>query len=97
MLPDLTMSEMDGFQVLECRVQEEGPIAKLSWSPGDIQGASGRIALCNWRALAFVQKPLNPICSKPHLDKLGLLHSSSAGVATKAPATGSQNQLQRCP
>jgi CheY-like chemotaxis protein len=84
MLLDLTMPEMDGFQVLSA-VQEEGLDCKIIVVSADIQEqAVARVMQLG--ALAFVQKPADPDLLKATLHKLGLLHGSSAGVATKAPA-----------
>lgn len=84
MLLDLTMPEMDGYQVLTA-LQEEGLSCKVIVVSGDVQEqAIERVMQLG--ALAFVQKPADPDLLKATLDKLGLLHSVIKTVASYAPA-----------
>lgn len=83
MLLDLTMPEMDGYQVLSA-VQEEGISCSIIVVSGDIQEqAVARVMQLG--ALAFVQKPADPDLLKATLGKLGLLQSSPGGVKPGAP------------
>ena len=84
MLLDLTMPEMDGYQVLTA-LQEEGLSCKVIVVSGDVQEqAIERVMQLG--ALAFVQKPADPDLLKATLDKLGLLHSTTKTLASYAPA-----------
>lgn len=83
MLLDLTMPEMDGYQVLTA-LQEEGLSCKVIVVSGDVQEqAIERVMQLG--ALAFVQKPADPDLLKATLDKLGLLKSAAKAVTQHAP------------
>jgi CheY-like chemotaxis protein len=83
MLLDLTMPEMDGYEVLTA-VQAEGLSCSIIVVSGDIQEqAVARVMQLG--ALAFVQKPADPDLLRATLDKLGLLQSSTAEVAPYVP------------
>jgi CheY-like chemotaxis protein len=84
MLLDLTMPEMDGYQVLTA-LQEEKLSCKVIVVSGDVQEqAIERVMQLG--ALAFVQKPADPDLLKTTLDKLGLLQKAATAVANYAPA-----------
>ena len=83
MLLDLTMPEMDGYQVL-IALQEEGISCKAIVVSGDVQEqAIERVKQLG--ALAFVQKPADPALLEATLDKLGLLQKAAKAPATYAP------------
>lgn len=83
MLLDLTMPDMDGYQVLSA-VKEEGLSCKIIVVSGDVQEqAVARVMQLG--ALAFVQKPADPDVLKATLERLGLLQSSPTELATHAP------------
>jgi chemotaxis protein CheY-P-specific phosphatase CheC len=84
MLLDLTMPEMDGYQVLTA-LHEEGLSCKVIVVSGDVQEQAVERVM-QLGALAFVQKPADPGLLKATLDKLGLLDSTTKTVASYAPA-----------
>ena len=68
---DLTMPEMDGYQVLEA-VKEEGLDAMIIVISGDIQpDAHARVTKLG--AMDFIQKPVNPDKLQEVLRKFGLI------------------------
>lgn len=68
---DLTMPEMDGYQVLEA-VKAEGLDAMIIVISGDIQPDAQERAT-QLGALAFIQKPVNPEKLQEVLSKFGLV------------------------
>jgi len=68
---DLTMPEMDGYQVLEA-VKAEGLDAMIIVISGDIQPDAQERAT-HLGALAFIQKPINPEKLHEVLRKFGLM------------------------
>jgi chemotaxis protein CheY-P-specific phosphatase CheC/CheY-like chemotaxis protein len=82
MLLDLTMPEMDGYQVLTA-LQAEGLSCKVIVVSGDVQEqALQRVMALG--ALAFVQKPADPDLLRQHLERLGLLGDSASGLSLRA-------------
>jgi two-component system, chemotaxis family, chemotaxis protein CheY len=68
---DLTMPEMDGYQVLEA-VKEEGLNAMIIVISGDIQpDAHARVTRLG--AMDFIQKPVSPEKLQEVLRKFGLI------------------------
>ena len=68
---DLTMPEMDGYQVLET-VKSEGLNAMIIVISGDIQPAAhSRVTALG--AMDFIQKPVNPEKLQDVLRKFGLI------------------------
>lgn len=68
---DLTMPEMDGYQVLEA-VKEEGLDAMIIVISGDIQpDAHARVTKLG--AMDFIQKPVNPDKLQEVLRRFGLI------------------------
>nr|WP_298164981.1 response regulator [uncultured Pseudomonas sp.] len=84
MLLDLTMPEMDGYQVLTA-LQEEGLSCKAIVVSGDVQEQAVERVM-QLGALAFVQKPADPDLLKATLDKLGLLKGAATTVKHYPPA-----------
>lgn len=68
---DLTMPEMDGYQVLEV-VKTEGLDAMIIVISGDIQPDAQERAT-KLGAMAFIQKPVNPETLQAVLHKFGLI------------------------
>jgi two-component system chemotaxis response regulator CheY len=68
---DLTMPEMDGYQVLEA-VREEGHKSIIIVISGDIQPAA-RARVIQLGALDFIQKPVNPRSLADVLHNYGLI------------------------
>ena len=82
MLLDLTMPEMDGYQVLTT-LQSEGLSCKVIVVSGDVQEqALQRVMALG--ALAFVQKPADPDLLRQTLERLGLLANSASELAVQA-------------
>jgi len=82
MLLDLTMPEMDGYQVLTA-LQAEGLSCKVIVVSGDVQEqALQRVMALG--ALAFVQKPADPDLLRQNLERLGLLGGSASGLSLRA-------------
>ena len=82
MLLDLTMPEMDGYQVLAA-LQAEGLSCKVIVVSGDVQEqALQRVMALG--ALAFVQKPADPDLLRQNLERLGLLGGSASGLSLRA-------------
>lgn len=78
-LLDLTMPEMDGYEVLAA-MRAEGLRARVIVVSGDVQDEAVRRVL-SLGATAFLKKPADPAELKKVLDRCGLL-----GKATEAPA-----------
>lgn len=68
---DLTMPEMDGYQVLEA-VRNEGHKSIIIVISGDIQ-PSARARVIHLGALDFIQKPINPEKLTEVLQTYGLI------------------------
>jgi two-component system, chemotaxis family, chemotaxis protein CheY len=68
---DLTMPEMDGYQVLEA-VKDEGLDAMIIVISGDIQPAA-HLRVTQLGALDFIQKPVNPDKLAETLKKFGFI------------------------
>jgi len=82
MLLDLTMPEMDGYQVLTA-LQAEGLSCRVIVVSGDVQEqALQRVMALG--ALAFVQKPADPDLLRQNLERLGLLGGSASGLSLRA-------------
>lgn len=82
MLLDLTMPEMDGYQVLTA-LQAEGLSCKVIVVSGDVQEqALQRVMALG--ALAFVQKPADPDLLRQNLERLGLLAGSARELSLRA-------------
>ena len=81
LLLDLTMPEMDGYQVLAA-MRAEGLASKVIVVSGDVQEqAFSRVM--GLGALAFLQKPVDPGLLKQTLERLALLDSASrTGLAS---------------
>jgi CheY-like chemotaxis protein len=82
LLLDLTMPEMDGYQVLAA-LRAEGLSCKVIVVSGDVQ-AQAIARVMELGALAFVQKPADPDLLKATLARLGLLDSAAGAVAARA-------------
>lgn len=78
-LLDLTMPEMDGYEVLAA-MRAEGLRARVIVVSGDVQDEAVRRVL-SLGATAFLKKPADPAELKKVLDRCGLL-----GKATEAPS-----------
>lgn len=81
LLLDLTMPEMDGYEVLAA-IKAEGLACKVIVVSGDVQEQAVQRVLA-LGALAFVQKPADPELLRQTLSRLGLLQSTSNAVATR--------------
>jgi CheY-like chemotaxis protein len=81
MLLDLTMPEMDGYAVLSA-VKAEGLACKIIVVSGDVQEQAVQRVL-ELGALAFVQKPADPLLLKQTLGNLGLLASGQDRAVNK--------------
>lgn len=68
---DLTMPDIDGYQVLET-IREEGHKCVVIVISGDIQ-PSARARVAHLGALDFIQKPINPDKLEEVLRKYGLI------------------------
>lgn len=68
---DLTMPEMDGYQVLEA-VKAEGLDAMIIVISGDIQ-PDAYVRVTKLGAIEFIQKPVNPEKLQEVLRKFGLI------------------------
>jgi two-component system chemotaxis response regulator CheY len=68
---DLTMPEMDGYQVLEA-VRDEGHKSIIIVISGDIQ-PTARARVIQLGALDFIQKPVNAVSLADMLHKYGLV------------------------
>ncbi|MHA6493007.1 response regulator [Pseudomonas borbori] len=84
MLLDLTMPEMDGYQVLAA-IRAEGLVCKVIVVSGDVQ-AQAIERVMGLGAMAFVQKPADPDQLKNTLDELGLLQGSAAKAVARSQA-----------
>lgn len=81
LLLDLTMPEMDGYEVLAA-LQAEGLSCKVIVVSGDVQDqAVARVMELG--ALAFVQKPADPDLLKQTLSDLGLLTSGQGAIVPR--------------
>ncbi len=81
LLLDLTMPEMDGYEVLAA-LQAEGLSCKVIVVSGDVQDqAVARVMELG--ALAFVQKPADPDLLKQTLSDLGLLTSGQGALVPR--------------
>lgn len=89
LLLDLTMPEMDGYAVLSA-LKAEGIACKVIVVSGDVQEQAVQRVL-ELGALAFVQKPADPLLLKQTLSNLGLLDNAQGGVAN--PATDSEMRI----
>ena len=87
LLLDLTMPEMDGYEVLAA-LKAEGLSCKVIVVSGDVQ-AQAVERVMELGALAFVQKPADPDLLKQTLASLGLLAPSQGAVAPRAPGVES--------
>ncbi len=68
---DLTMTEMDGYQVLEA-VKNEGLDAMIIVISGDIQ-PTAHARVTQFGALDFIQKPVNPDKLADTLKRFGII------------------------
>ncbi|WP_219059913.1 response regulator [Pseudomonas sp. UMAB-08] len=86
-LLDLTMPEMDGYQVLAA-VRAENLQAKIIVVSGDVQTEAIRRVL-ELGALAFLKKPADPDELKKTLESLGLLGEpqTATAIAREVPET----------
>ncbi|MBA1274157.1 response regulator [Pseudomonas azotifigens] len=78
-LLDLTMPEMDGYEVLQ-RLRDEGHTCKAMVISGDVQAEAVRRVL-DLGALAFLKKPVAAEELKQTLQQLGLLGEAAAATA----------------
>jgi CheY-like chemotaxis protein len=81
LLLDLTMPEMDGYEVLAA-LQAEGLSCKVIVVSGDVQDQAVARVL-ELGALAFVQKPADPDLLKQTLSDLGLLTSGQGALVPR--------------
>ncbi|MBX9756784.1 MAG: response regulator [Pseudomonadaceae bacterium] len=81
LLLDLTMPEMDGYEVLAA-LKAEGLSCKVIVVSGDVQ-AQAVERVMELGALAFVQKPADPDLLKATLERLGLLTTSQNSVTIR--------------
>ena len=81
LLLDLTMPEMDGYEVLAA-LKAEGLSCKVIVVSGDVQ-AQAVERVMELGALAFVQKPADPDLLKHTLERLGLLTTSQNSVTIR--------------
>ncbi|MGS0737337.1 response regulator [Pseudomonas sp. GG8] len=91
-LLDLTMPEMDGYQVLAA-VREENLQAKIIVVSGDVQTEAIRRVL-ELGALAFLKKPADPDELKRTLASLGLLGEPQTAVAIAREVPETQTSFQ---
>ncbi|MEX6503785.1 response regulator [Pseudomonas zhanjiangensis] len=82
MLLDLTMPEMDGYQVLTA-LRAEGLACKVIVVSGDVQ-EQARERVMALGALAFLQKPVEPALLKQTLGNLSLLASAGGSELAQA-------------
>lgn len=80
-LLDLTMPEMDGYEVLAA-MRAEGLRARVIVVSGDIQDEAVRRVLA-LGATAFLKKPADPAELKKVLDRCGLLSKQTDAIATQ--------------
>lgn len=83
-LLDLTMPEMDGYQVLAA-IRDEQLQAKVIVISGDVQTEAVRRVM-ELGALAFLQKPVEPLQLKNLLTDLGILGESKRVGAVLQPS-----------
>lgn len=90
-LLDLTMPEMDGYEVLAA-MRAEGLRARVIVVSGDVQDEAVRRVL-SLGATAFLKKPADPAELKKVLDRCGLLRDQPASLAAPArpPSDGTIN------
>lgn len=81
LLLDLTMPEMDGYEVLAA-LKAEGLSCKVIVVSGDVQ-AQAVERVMELGALAFVQKPADPDLLKATLERLGLLTTNQNSVTIR--------------
>jgi chemotaxis protein CheY-P-specific phosphatase CheC len=95
-LLDLTMPEMDGYQVLAA-IQAEQLQTKVIVISGDVQTEAVRRVMA-MGALAFLKKPVEPLQLKTLLVDLGILVESKTAVAVAptsvVPATSFQDAFR---
>lgn len=91
-LLDLTMPEMDGYQVLAA-VRAENLQAKIIVVSGDVQTEAIRRVL-ELGALAFLKKPADPDELKKTLESLGLLGEPQTAVAIAREVPETQTSFQ---
>lgn len=82
-LLDLTMPEMDGYQVLQM-LKAQAISAKVIVVSGDVQEEAVR-RVKELGALAFLQKPASPELVRATLEDLGLLASAPPQASEQAP------------
>ena len=80
-LLDLTMPEMDGYEVLAA-MRAEGLRARVIVVSGDVQDEAVRRVLA-LGATAFLKKPADPAELKKVLDRCGLLSKQTDAIATQ--------------
>jgi CheY-like chemotaxis protein len=90
MLLDLTMPEMDGYQVLEA-LQAQNLLCKVIVVSADVQEQAVQRVL-ELGALAFVQKPADPDLLKHTLQRLGLLQPVGATGLPPGQSAGDADQ-----
>ncbi|MDY7560606.1 response regulator [Pseudomonas sp. CCC3.2] len=91
-LLDLTMPEMDGYQVL-ATIREEQLKARVIVVSGDVQAEAVRRVL-ELGALAFLKKPVEPEQLKSLLEDLGILSESNRSVAVAQSVVESATSFQ---
>jgi CheY-like chemotaxis protein len=96
-LLDLTMPEMDGYQVLAA-MRAEGLRARVIVVSGDVQDEAVRRVL-SLGATAFLKKPADPAELQKVLDRCGLLSKQADNLATQQvmparPATDGRISFQ---
>lgn len=82
-LLDLTMPEMDGYEVLAA-MRAEGLSAKVIVVSGDVQDEAVRRVMA-LGATAFLKKPADPDELQRVLDRVGLFHAPASRVAAAVP------------
>jgi CheY-like chemotaxis protein len=91
-LLDLTMPEMDGYEVLAA-VRAENLQAKIIVVSGDVQ-TQAIMRVLELGALAFLKKPADPDELKKTLESLGLLGEPQAAVAVAHEISDSATSFQ---